>query len=135
MFLMVTSLVQNRCEILEEARNTKTIAVLNGDANSTLYDNVDSIIPFDLPNKKSSKHSLGKTLVDCWFVVKKIMTLNGYKFTRSCDLCEFIGNMEEIQDFCQNAVNDKREKVQVLKPQGWQYKTGVCIPFLHFLFS
>ena len=115
MFLMVQSLVKNRTKILEEARNTATIAVFNGDADSTLYDDVDETIPSVLPNKRSSKHSLGKRLVDCWFVVKKITTLNGYKYTRLFDLCEFIGNMEEIEGFCQNAVDEKQEKVQVLK--------------------
>ncbi len=47
--------------------------------------------------------------------MKRITTLSSYKFTRSFDLSEFIGNMEEIQDFCQNKVDKKREKVQVLK--------------------
>ncbi len=114
-FSMVQSLVKNRTKILKEARNTATIAVFNGDADSTLYNDVDETIPSVVPNKRSSKHSLGKILVDCWFVVKKITTLNGYKYTRSFDLREFIGNMEEIEDFCQNAVDEKREKVQVLK--------------------
>ncbi len=51
MFLMVQSLIKSHNKILEEARNTTTIAVFNGDANSTLYNDVNATIPSVLPIK------------------------------------------------------------------------------------
>ncbi len=56
--------------------------------------------------------------------------------------------MEEIQDYYQNAVDEKREKVQVLKStkltpevkahrhlKNGGKKPGFVFPFLHLLFS
>ncbi len=41
--------------------------------------------------------------------------MNSFTFTRLFDLCVFIGNMSEIQDFAQNIVDERHKKVQSLK--------------------
>ncbi len=105
---MIDSIVNSLEIIYKEAKKQDQKNIKEKGIDSTLYDDALRILPTKFPPRKQAKSILAKALIESWFVLKDIPSLQTMRAMRNFDLRLFLGSMKDLEEYS----NEQRMEIQ-----------------------
>ena len=110
---IATSLAINRLKILEAARKTDANNIKLG-VDTSYYDKAEAVVP-NVIREKENKKECAVILVKAWFILKNITVLDETRSTRSFDLDQFYGTLQQIEEIAGEELENTRVRLRAMK--------------------